>query len=303
MSDGHVYPQVDKYNWGTSWTQRPMLFHNLQGKKFENVPAVEGTGLADVIAGRGMAIGDLFNDGKIDAVINVMDGHPVLLRNVNPDKNHWMELKLIGGPKSPRDAVGATVYLTAGGMKQREDVISGGSYLSSQRSAPALRPWHSHQDRRHRNPLARRQSRTRHRPWHRSHRHSDRGQRQVTGSDTTIHLDLVREVVSRRQQDNPIPISLMVRQVPRSGSECVSTNTLVFRRTQILLRFHSLNLYFQRATVWQMSCNLSGVGRFQIWLGDAMNGTSKWAVAVSVAVVLGSSGDGAAGDSGAGGHG
>jgi hypothetical protein len=78
-----------------------------------------------------MAVGDLFNDGKIDAVINVMDGHPVLLRNVSPDHNHWIEMKLIGGPKSPRDAVGTTVYLTANGMKQREDVISGGSYLSS----------------------------------------------------------------------------------------------------------------------------------------------------------------------------
>jgi len=95
------------------------------------VPAVEGTGLADVIAGRGMAVGDLFNDGKMDAVINVMDGHPVLLRNVSDDKNHWLGLKLVGGTKSPRDAVGATVYLTANGLRQREDVLSGGSYLST----------------------------------------------------------------------------------------------------------------------------------------------------------------------------
>jgi hypothetical protein len=113
-----------------------MLFHNLEGKKFEAVPAVEGTGLADVIAGRGMAVGDLFNDGKLDAVINVMDGHPVLLRNVNPDHNHWLELKLAGGPKSPRDAVGATVYVTANGMRQRGDVISGGSYMSTNDPRP-----------------------------------------------------------------------------------------------------------------------------------------------------------------------
>ncbi len=136
MSDGHVYPQADKYNWGTSWKERPMLFHNVDGKRFEVAPAVEGSGLADVIAGRGMAVGDLFNDGKIDAVINVMDGHPVLLRNVSADKNHWLELKLAGGPKSPRDAVGATVYVTANGMKQREDVLSGGSYLSSNDPRP-----------------------------------------------------------------------------------------------------------------------------------------------------------------------
>jgi hypothetical protein len=131
MSDGHVYPEADKYSWGTTWAQRPMLFHNIDGKRFETVPPVEGTGLADVIAGRGMAVGDLFNDGKLDAVINVMDGHPVLLRNVNADKNHWLELNLVGGPKSPSDAVGARVFLTANGMKQREDVISGGSYLST----------------------------------------------------------------------------------------------------------------------------------------------------------------------------
>ena len=81
--------------------------------------------------GRGAAFGDIFNDGKIDVVINNMDGVPVLLRNVNPDHHHWVELKLIGGPKSPRDAVGATVYLTADGMRQRGDVLSGGSYLSS----------------------------------------------------------------------------------------------------------------------------------------------------------------------------
>ena len=104
---------------------------------------MEGTGLAVVIAGRGMAVGDLFNDGKIDAVINVMDGHPVLLRNVNADKNHWLELKLTGGAKSPRDAVGATVYVTADGMRQRGDVISGGSYLS-----PTIRACTSALDRR-----------------------------------------------------------------------------------------------------------------------------------------------------------
>jgi hypothetical protein len=131
MADGHVYPQVDQHAWGTSFAERPMLFHNVGGKKFETVPAVEGSGLADVITGRGLAVGDLFNDGKLDVVINVMDGHPVILRNVSADKNHWVELKLVGGPKSPRDAVGATVYVTANGMKQRGDVLSGGSYAST----------------------------------------------------------------------------------------------------------------------------------------------------------------------------
>jgi enediyne biosynthesis protein E4 len=130
--NGHVYPQVDQHNWGTSFAQRPLLFHNVKkGEGFELVPAVEGTGLALVIPGRGAAFGDLFNNGKIDVVINCMDHVPALLQNVNPDEHHWVGLKLIGGPKSPRDAIGAVVYLTAGGMRQREDVMSGGSYESS----------------------------------------------------------------------------------------------------------------------------------------------------------------------------
>ena len=130
--NGHVYPQVDQHpEWGMSYAQRTLLYHNLKNGKFDLVPAVEGTGLAVVSVGRGAAFGDIFNDGKIDVVINNMDGVPVLLRNVNPDHHQWVELRLIGGPKSPRDAVGATVYLSADGMRQRGDVLSGGSYLSS----------------------------------------------------------------------------------------------------------------------------------------------------------------------------
>jgi len=130
--NGHVYPQVDQHNFGTSYAQRPFLFHNTKkGQKFEVVPAVEGTGLAKVITGRGAAFGDLFNDGKIDVVINCIDNVPVLMRNVNSDKHHWVGLQLIGGPKGPKDAIGAVVYLTAGGIRQRADVMSGGSYESS----------------------------------------------------------------------------------------------------------------------------------------------------------------------------
>jgi enediyne biosynthesis protein E4 len=130
-ANGHVYPGVDQSDWGTTFAERPLLFHNLRNGKFEAVPAVKGTGLAAVLTARGAAFGDLFNDGKIDVVINQLHNVPALLRNVNADKNHWVGLKLIGGPRSPRDAIGASVYLTAGGMRQRADVISGGSYASS----------------------------------------------------------------------------------------------------------------------------------------------------------------------------
>ena len=132
LVNGHVYPEVDSHPWGTSFAQRPLLFHNVKkGEKFELMPAVKGTGLASVIPGRGAAFGDLFNDGKIDVVINNIDHVPSLMRNVNADHNHWVGLKLIGGRKSPKDAVGTTVYLSANHMRQREDVLSGGSYESS----------------------------------------------------------------------------------------------------------------------------------------------------------------------------
>ncbi|HYL65152.1 MAG TPA: CRTAC1 family protein [Candidatus Methylomirabilis sp.] len=129
--NGHVYPLVDKYDWGTTWAQRPLLFRNLGGKKFVEVPAATGSGLADVITGRGAAFGDLFNDGHIDVVINDIDSTPTLLRNVVKNGNHWVTFKLIGQGKSPRDAIGAKVFVTAGGFRQRGDVFSGGSYASS----------------------------------------------------------------------------------------------------------------------------------------------------------------------------
>ncbi|MEO6805832.1 MAG: CRTAC1 family protein, partial [Edaphobacter sp.] len=148
--NGHVYPTVDHQNWGTTWAQRPLLFHNLNGK-FTLVPAVEGTGLAKVSTSRGMAYGDLFNDGKIDVVVNNLDATPSLFRNVTgtpaaiaampagtavPTPNHWIAFKLVGGPKSPRDAVGAVVYLTADGFRQRADVLAGGSFASSPDQRP-----------------------------------------------------------------------------------------------------------------------------------------------------------------------
>ena len=134
--NGHIYPAADRLDWGTSYAQRPLLFHNDRTGRFTEVPPVKGSGLAQVLTGRGAAFGDLFNDGKIDVVINQIDGPPVLLRNVYPDHHHWVELRLIGGPRSPRDAVGATAYLTANGIRQRQDVISGGSYVSTNDPRP-----------------------------------------------------------------------------------------------------------------------------------------------------------------------
>src|SRR4051812_22800985 len=106
VGNGHVYRAVDKNDWGTTWAQRPLLFHNLGTGKFEVIGAKPGSGLAEVVSARGLAVADLLNDGKQDVVINVMDGNPLLLKNEVKNDDKWITLRLIGGPKSPRDAIG-----------------------------------------------------------------------------------------------------------------------------------------------------------------------------------------------------
>ena len=151
VANGHVYPVADHRDWGTTWAQRPQLFRNLGGSKFQEVPPATGSGLATVVCARGAAFGGLLNDGHIDVVLNNLDSNPTLLRNVARNSNHWVTLKLIGsatplanavnnnratdtaakGYKSSHDAIGAKVFLTAGGVRQRADVFSGASYASS----------------------------------------------------------------------------------------------------------------------------------------------------------------------------
>ena len=132
MVNGHVYPAVDNYQWGTSYAQQSLLFRNNGNGRFERVGAAPGSGLAIAIQGRGLAVGDLDTDGRLDAVINNMDSPPTLLRNVWEPRQHWLQLRLIGDTtkRSPKDAVGAVVYMTTGKMRQRGDVVSGASYAS-----------------------------------------------------------------------------------------------------------------------------------------------------------------------------
>jgi hypothetical protein len=130
-ANGHVFKTDHLLDWGTTWAERPLLFRNINGAEFKEVPPATGSGLALVLPARGAAFGDLFNDGHIDVVINNMDSSPTLLRNVAKNGNHWITFSLVGGPKSPRDAIGAKVFLNTGNIRQRADVFSGGSYASS----------------------------------------------------------------------------------------------------------------------------------------------------------------------------
>lgn len=132
VANGHVYPAVDNYQWGTSFAQQLLLFRNLGTGRFSRVGAAPKSGLAISIPARGLAIGDLDNDGRLDAVVNNVDTKPTVLRNAARPAGHWLSLRLIGdvAKKSPRDALGAIAYLTVGTMRQRQDVISGAGYAS-----------------------------------------------------------------------------------------------------------------------------------------------------------------------------
>ena len=94
------------------------------------MPAVEGTALKWSAWAAALHLTTSSMTAKSTWSYN-MAGVRMLLRNVNPDHHHRVELKLVGGSKGPRDAVGATVYLTTGGIRQRGSVLSGGSCLSS----------------------------------------------------------------------------------------------------------------------------------------------------------------------------
>jgi hypothetical protein len=134
VANGHVYPAVDKQQWGTSYAQQALLFRNTgAGGKFERIGAAPGSGLAAAWPSRGAATGDLDADGRPDIVINNMDSAPAVLRNVTETSNHWLRLRLSGDPskKSPRDAIGSIVYVTTGKTRRRGDRISGAGYSSN----------------------------------------------------------------------------------------------------------------------------------------------------------------------------
>ncbi|HEX8723445.1 MAG TPA: CRTAC1 family protein [Pyrinomonadaceae bacterium] len=148
VANGHVYPAVDRQQWGTSYAQQPLLFRSAAhadaqqaakgARVFQRVGAAPGSGLAGAWAARGLAVADLDADGRLDFVLNNSDSPPAVLRNVSGAKNHWLRLRLVGDPakRSPRDATGATVYVTTGRLRQRADVLSGGSYASQNDPCP-----------------------------------------------------------------------------------------------------------------------------------------------------------------------
>jgi hypothetical protein len=130
-ANGHVYPQLVEGRLGASapYRQRRLLYHNRGDGTFDEVAAEFGAVLTEPRVSRGLAVGDLDDDGRLDVVINDLDGSPQVLHNEMAPAGHWLLVKLVGKGGNT-DAIGAVVTVRAGAKAQTRVVQSGTSYLS-----------------------------------------------------------------------------------------------------------------------------------------------------------------------------
>ena len=131
--NGHVYPQLDVAQRGASagYRQRKLLYHNRGDGTFDEVAAQFGPVLMEERVSRGLAVGDLDNDGRLDVVVNDLDGGAQVLHNELAEAGHWLEVTLRGKGRMT-DAIGAVVKLRAGRLNMMRLVQSGTSYLSQE---------------------------------------------------------------------------------------------------------------------------------------------------------------------------
>lgn len=127
--NGNVYPEIEKHFATYPYKNPRILLRNQGDGSFANVSAQGGPGITDAHSSRGCAFGDFDNDGDVDVLVMNMNEPPSLLRNDSKNGNHWLKLKL-EGTKSNRSAIGARVIVTAGGRRQRQDVLSQSSFYS-----------------------------------------------------------------------------------------------------------------------------------------------------------------------------
>lgn len=130
VTQGHDLDNIE-LNYPTLRYREPMLLaRNLGAGKFADVSSQAGEIFKQPWVGRGMALGDLDNDGRLDAVVTTNDGEAHLLHNETQTPHHWLGLRLVGH-RSNRDAIGAQVRVTTALGTQVATVSTAGSYLSS----------------------------------------------------------------------------------------------------------------------------------------------------------------------------
>lgn len=127
--NGHVYPEVDQYNFGESFKNPRLVYRNLGNGHFRDVSAEMGPGISERFSSRGAAFGDYENNGCMDVLVLNLNDVPSLLRNDGGNKQNWIKLKLIGS-KCNRTAIGARVRVITGKHIQMDEVHSGTSVMS-----------------------------------------------------------------------------------------------------------------------------------------------------------------------------
>jgi len=127
--NGHVYPQIDQAKIGVYFREPSLLFLNQRDGTFRDVSGQAGAALKVPRVGRGLAIGDLFNDGVQEVVIEDLEGEPTILRPKGGPRNHWISFEF-AGTKSNILALNARVKVITRDFAQTDEVRSGGSYLS-----------------------------------------------------------------------------------------------------------------------------------------------------------------------------
>ncbi|HKV23629.1 MAG TPA: CRTAC1 family protein [Candidatus Acidoferrum sp.] len=131
MACGHVLDNVGRYKSEVSYAEPKLMFRNTGRGIFENVSGKLGPDFAAPKVSRGVAVGDYDNDGDLDILVSNNGQAPQLLRNDGGNRNHWLEIFLIGS-KSNRDGVGARVKVTAGDLVLQDERKGGMSYQSAQ---------------------------------------------------------------------------------------------------------------------------------------------------------------------------
>ncbi|MEW5976495.1 MAG: CRTAC1 family protein [Acidobacteriota bacterium] len=126
-ASGHVYPEVDVHQIG-SYRQHNQVYKNLGNGRFQEMSSQSGPGFQELRASRGLAVGDINNDGRMDLLIANLDEAPSLLQSKAATGN-WLLLKL-KGTRSNHSAIGARVTIKTGSLSQMREVKSGGSYQS-----------------------------------------------------------------------------------------------------------------------------------------------------------------------------
>ena len=130
MANGHIYPEVDTIPYEPKYRQPFLLFRNLGDRTFDEISAGSGLNGGTPQSRRGVAFGDVNNDGNIDFVVFNVGAPPSLFLNQTRNSNHRALFKLIG-KKSNRAAIGARITVSSAARSQIEDVRGGSSYLSS----------------------------------------------------------------------------------------------------------------------------------------------------------------------------